>query len=368
MKAVRSLAGILVLLGITCFQTAAAAAADAEADFRQAYAAYQAHADAGRFVLAAPEAQRALEIGTSLFADEPEKVAILNYNYGATLLAAELQDDAEPVLKAALGRYEDLYGKASPELIPVLVQIGHARLKYADAWRGAPYYKRALRIAEKTYGQDSREYGVLSRDIGARILGDVRSHDAETYLERGYQILAKTLGAGDPDAALAAFHLAKYRMATHRYDKAEPLLLEALASYADPDRPSNEMELTTHAFLVTVYQEREKPELATQHCEAIGRMTPVTDTQNYFPLFKKLPKYPLAAQRASLSGFVIVRFTVDEEGIVRDPEVVKTEGSEIFNDAAIEAASKFRYAPRFVAGRPVATPGVLHRITFEMAD
>lgn len=157
-------------------------------------------------------------------------------------------------------------------------------------------------------------------------------------------------------------------MAAGKYAEAEPLLLEALATYADPGRPSNEMELTTHAFLVTVYQERNEPELATRHCEAIGRMTPVSDTQNYFPLFKKIPRYPATAQWMGKSGWVILRFTVDEEGIVRDPEVVESNSGDVFVNAAIEAASQFRYAPRFVDGRPVATPGVRHKITFELAD
>lgn len=52
-------------------------------------------------------------------------LAILTYNYGANLLKLKNYADAEPVLDTALQRYENVYGKESAELIPVLMDLGH---------------------------------------------------------------------------------------------------------------------------------------------------------------------------------------------------------------------------------------------------
>ena len=66
-------------------------------------------------------------------------------------------------------------------------------------------------------------------------------------------------------------------------------------------------------------------------------------------------------------------------GFVRDPSVVRSgvdrergaAGSEYVGDfeaAAIEAAKKFRYAPKFVDGKPVTVDDVKNMIFFEMRN
>jgi len=67
-------------------------------------------------------------------------------------------------------------------------------------------------------------------------------------------------------------------------------------------------------------------------------------------------------------GYVIVRFTVDETGRVKDPVVVESYSDkgkgEWFHHAALEAVRKFRFIPRYVDGKPTSTPGVQQRLTF----
>ena len=47
-----------------------------------------------------------------------------------------------------------------------------------------------------------------------------------------------------------------------------------------------------------------------------------------------------------------------------DTVFVVESSSPIFEAAALEAASKFKYKPRLINGNPVAVPGVRNRITF----
>lgn len=83
----------------------------------------------------------------------------------------------------------------------------------------------------------------------------------------------------------------------------------------------------------------------------------------YVPIVKVAPVYPEIAVSRGIEGYVVVEFTVTPTGSVRDVIVVES-SSELFNEAAIEATSQFKYKPRIVSGRPVEVSGVRNRITF----
>jgi protein TonB len=53
-------------------------------------------------------------------------------------------------------------------------------------------------------------------------------------------------------------------------------------------------------------------------------------------------------------------------GFVRNPRLIENTGHRDFEKASIEAALEFRYAPRFVDGKPVTVEGVQNRFTFEI--
>ena len=84
-----------------------------------------------------------------------------------------------------------------------------------------------------------------------------------------------------------------------------------------------------------------------------------------------------------MTGWVIVEFTVNEQGAVVDPFVVSNCGwiknarndgecfdnpNGVFDSAAVKAAMKFKYKPKVIDGVPVETAGVQNKITFELLD
>ena len=86
----------------------------------------------------------------------------------------------------------------------------------------------------------------------------------------------------------------------------------------------------------------------------------------YLPIVKVAPVYPRRALQRGIEGFVIVEFTVTKQGAVRDPIVVEANPSGIFEQAAIDAAMKFKYKPRVVNGEATEVSGVQNRITFQI--
>ncbi|MFA5938912.1 MAG: TonB family protein [Sinimarinibacterium sp.] len=86
----------------------------------------------------------------------------------------------------------------------------------------------------------------------------------------------------------------------------------------------------------------------------------------YLPIVKVAPMYPARAQSQGIEGWVLVQFTVTEAGAVRDPVVLESQPSGVFDEAATKAVLKFKYKPRVQDGKPIAVPNVQHLIRFEL--
>lgn len=85
----------------------------------------------------------------------------------------------------------------------------------------------------------------------------------------------------------------------------------------------------------------------------------------YLPIVKVAPVYPMRALQRRMEGYVIVEFVVTASGSVSDIAVVES-SAPLFEQAAIEAAQKFRYKPRVVNGIAIEVSGVQNRITFKL--
>ena len=55
------------------------------------------------------------------------------------------------------------------------------------------------------------------------------------------------------------------------------------------------------------------------------------------------PRYPIMAQRRKLEGQVVVQFTIQPDGSVASPRVVSADPEGVFDEAAIVAASRWRF-------------------------
>lgn len=86
----------------------------------------------------------------------------------------------------------------------------------------------------------------------------------------------------------------------------------------------------------------------------------------YLPIVKVAPVYPRRALSRGIEGYVIVEFTVTKQGTVRDAKVVRAEPESLFDQAAIDAALKFKYKPRVIDGEAVEVAGVQNKISFQI--
>ncbi len=105
---------------------------------------------------------------------------------------------------------------------------------------------------------------------------------------------------------------------------------------------------------------------ALQFLKAYALVVDAKEGDKYLPLIKVAPVYPRSAQRAGREGYVLLEFTVDVEGRVRDPVVVEENPPEEFRAAAIAATKEFRYVPRVVNGEFVPVSGVRNLVVFRL--
>lgn len=362
---------IMTLLGATVLVVSAGiSSADVPPaeQLNEAYATYQQLVRDKSFSKALPYAEQALELGVELFGEYDEQTAVLTYNHGALLLRLGRYEEARTSMEQALQRYEQVFGEDSPELRPALWSLGRIRAARRDLRPASRYLKRALKLEKRVAEGKTGDYAEAEIKAGVILLNNGGATEAYQFLRKGHAKLKDVLGEADPRTGYAAFQLGRFHLAKENHKSASRFFAAALGTFKDPAAPSNQLELTTHAFLVQVYEEMGDSEQATQHCLAIGRMTPFDPDQEQIPLYKRPPEYPMSALQKGQEGSVIVEFSVDENGFVKNPVVVSADGGKAFHSPALEAVRSFRYAPRFEGGEPVQTSGVKNKISFKLAD
>lgn len=100
----------------------------------------------------------------------------------------------------------------------------------------------------------------------------------------------------------------------------------------------------------------------------VGGVGGFSSDGEYLPIVKVAPVYPRRAQTRGIEGYVLLEFIVTSTGAVRDPVVIEAKPPGIFDNAAIQAALKFKYKPKVVNGEAIEVAGVRNLITFELAE
>lgn len=333
--------------------------------FREAYNAYQAAIENGKRADAMAYAREAFEYGEKLFGPDHKNTAALLLNYGRLIYNNE---DARDVLADAVERYEKLYGADSAEMIDPLMDLAANSAGIGTLGNARKHYRRALKLANTHYPENVFMEGLIRLEMGKIALQEAQSREALRHLEKSKELFneagsERTLA----QIAEADFYLGKYQMAKEEYEKAETYLLKSLETY-EKYAPNNSITMSNHAFLIRVYEEQGLSDKATKHCRAIGAKTPVKPDQDYMPVYRAAPIYPMSAQRSGKEGYAIIELTVDSDGFVKDPVAIEVKGHDGFRTASLEAVSKFRYAPRYEAGKAVDTTGVRYRFSYNLRN
>ena len=84
-------------------------------------------------------------------------------------------------------------------------------------------------------------------------------------------------------------------------------------------------------------------------------------------IIKVMPDYPRRAWMNKLEGDVLMEFSVSEQGAVQNIKVINS-SSPLFDLSAIDAVSRFKYAPAEQDGKAVAAGPVRERFRFRLLN
>ena len=287
-------------------------------------------------------AKRALDAGRHLFDPDSIDIANLVYNYGWALKRNNKQKAFE-VLNGSVALYEAIYGKSSPAVMNVLIDMGEK--------------SKAQRIAKKYYETDSVEYaGVLLKLAMGKMMSP---RDTANCARSAHKIFLKEEGVASFNTAAASFQIGKVKFIQKQYKSAIPYLLGAI------EHPS--FAIYAHGWLVQAYGHTNQDNLASYHAEQLGRGREGKE-ENFVPVFTPSPNYPIHANRSGKEGYAIVELTISKQGRATDIVLIEERpNSYYFGVEAVKAAERLLYAPRFVDGEAQEVPGVLYKFSFQMA-
>jgi len=86
------------------------------------------------------------------------------------------------------------------------------------------------------------------------------------------------------------------------------------------------------------------------------------------PIVRIEPKYPIAAARKGISGWVKLSFTINKLGGVEDVVVLEAQPRRIFDKEAKRALRKWKYKPKLLDGKPLMQPGLTVQLDFTMDE
>jgi len=106
---------------------------------------------------------------------------------------------------------------------------------------------------------------------------------------------------------------------------------------------------------------------SNQHQNYLAHDVEQENIKLYKPIKKRTPIYPRKALIDGIEGVVVLELTINNKGKTEDIIVLES-SDDLFNNAAIKAASKFTYEPsiNINTGLAISTPGVKHAISFRL--
>ncbi len=102
--------------------------------------------------------------------------------------------------------------------------------------------------------------------------------------------------------------------------------------------------------------------------QAANNSAPVMQFRELIPRRFITPAYPGIAQQMGIEGYVIVQFTVLQDGSVSDISVRESDPAGTFDNEALLAAARLRFEPRLQFGAPVVVEDVTYRFDWRLQN
>ena len=109
-------------------------------------------------------------------------------------------------------------------------------------------------------------------------------------------------------------------------------------------------------------------ELEEQNSILVEPTSDQVEFRELIPMRFITPNYPEVARELGIEGYVIVNFSVNEQGAVEDVRILESEPAGVFNDEAIISANRLRFEPRIIYDAAVRVDDVQYRFDWQLPN
>lgn len=337
--------------------------------FKEAYKGYNQAIKDNKRHITTHYAQRAYEFGLEKFGAEHTNTLNLTLNWiNAYNSHSHDHELPEELLVESLPKYEKAAQKNPASLLDTYLTYGSYYLvsnKRSGTKKALKYFESAIETTEKYFKENEASVAVIKLEIARKLYQQSSNRHVKKYLDDAKTIFSQDPVKNNTNLAITNFWLGKVHMTANRNRNAAKAMSLALKTFDEID-PSGSYAMMGHAFMIKILEKQGKREEATKHCQKIGKAQAFDVNKEPTPLYRQVPLYPRGAQQRRQNGYVIIEFSIDEEGYVKNAKPIDFSGSEAFSKSALEVMEKFRYAPRFENGKPVSTDAMKTRFIFQM--
>jgi TonB family protein len=254
-------------------------------------------------------------------------------------------------------------GLNDPELIPLLTNLGEIT-KRKDLELSSNYYTRALKLAERAYGQSDIRLAAILDPLAFVEYMRKRTAAGEDLFQRSLTIKETALGPNDPEIAVTAFNLGQAYAARGNYRGAASLMSRSIAVWEADGKSQSKLTKALEAYVLVLTalgkkDEANKAQLKLSEIASQGAILNL-GVVNSKALALVPPGYPpLPVGAPHPSGDVQVEVLIDENGHVLTAKVVKSRMPIEFERACENAARQSRFSPTFVDGKAVNVRGTI---------
>lgn len=310
-------------------------------------------------------AQEAYNAADRAYGSETQQKYVASYHLGLANILHYKMDAAKKYLKQAVKIAEGFEEEQKTLAIGPLLKLSTVYIRKAKYDNAASSAKRALRIAEKYPEEKNLDKASIYIQIGEAEYRQGRYRHARRRYTKAKEIYIERFGPTDERVKLPDFYIAKTYLTEKKYNRSSEIFSDITESLEGKTADRDQILLSSHAFLVHIFEKTGQPDKATEHCLAIAYANPTEKLEPEKALFKIGPVYPRFAQETGREGYVILEYTVSKSGMVKDVEVLEGKNKDIFKKAAIKTVKQWRYAPAIKDGKPIESK-LLHKLIYKM--
>ena len=333
--------------------------------FIETYRAYDKAFTGGDLEEAVKLAEETLRLGIAEIGADHEKTAILEINLGHALLRARRFEEAEPHLLKAKDIYTARTSETDTNLLTVYQDLALLRWAQGQFGKARLYFSRALNVLKTNNGVDDPQIASVLLQVANFESNIGELPKAQSALKRAYELRKKTLDERHPLMADIVFQQGAVAMQGNQHKAAERYFLDALRVWQETIKSQSDPRiLRAHGSLTIVYEALGNVDRMKFHGDKLVEHQVIEEGEAK-PLVVVNPTFPESALQQAREGWVLVEFNVTDEGHVSRPEVVEAQPPDLFDEATLEAVSKWRFKPRVKDGQRVGQANTRVRITLQ---